>query len=386
MILVEDVIIVGAGPAGSTCAKTIVENSDKSVLIIERKKELGKIWACGGGWSKYWIDRLGLKIPEELITARIKRFRLFSPNKEAVFDCRDIGLEDMGYVINRAGFDKHLADQAVEAGAHILLGTKVNKTDIGGQIGTKRIGIVSLHHFPQYLVGADGAGSAVRKAIGAPPFQPADMYVAIQDTRRVPDFDQEEIWIYLNKKYAPDGYAWIFPVGGDEVRIGNGVPLSIGKPRVYLEKYYKDHPEYKGELVEVTGGLIPLALPTTVQMGNVALVGDAASQMDTLVGGGMATSMICARELGKAIAKDQIDRYDEMWRAELGTYLRRRYMIRNVLLTWGDDDIDAFVSALDGFTLKSTNFPREVARILLHAVKQRPSLVPRSIKPVLEQF
>ena len=112
-----DVIVIGAGPAGTACAKKLAENGFK-VKVFERRQEIGSPKRCGEGLSES-IEKIIGKIPERCIAQRIKGARVYAPNGKYL----DALLEYGGFVLERKVFDKWLAEEAVKAGAEIQVNT-----------------------------------------------------------------------------------------------------------------------------------------------------------------------------------------------------------------------------------------------------------------------
>lgn len=114
-----DVIIIGAGPAGVSCAKKLEENGF-SVKVYDRREELGVPVRCGEGLHERAQELIG-KIPDSCISQRIKGARVYAPNGKYL----EAVLEYGGFILNRRNFDKWLAEQAVKEGAEIQKNTLI---------------------------------------------------------------------------------------------------------------------------------------------------------------------------------------------------------------------------------------------------------------------
>jgi hypothetical protein len=116
----NDVIIIGAGPAGTCCAKKLAENGF-SVKVFDRRQEIGSPKRCAEGVNVNVQDTIG-KIPDRCIAQNIKGARIYAPNGRYL----QILLSYGGFVLERKIFDKWLAEEAVKAGAEIQANTFIS--------------------------------------------------------------------------------------------------------------------------------------------------------------------------------------------------------------------------------------------------------------------
>jgi digeranylgeranylglycerophospholipid reductase len=146
--------------------------------------------------------------------------------------------------------------------------------------------------------------------------------------------------IHFGAKYAPSGYAWMFPKGDGEVNFGLGVLASTKKrPTELLAKFKKNRaPDAKS--VRMVAGCIPSTLPLPITVAdNVMLVGDAARQTNAVSGGGIANSIIAGKLAGEVagntIARKEplsnLQEYDRLWRVELERTLIKKMKQRRFL-------------------------------------------------------
>ena len=116
-----DVLVIGAGPAGSMTAKWAAKHGAK-VLLIEKRQEIGSPVRCGEGMSKEWLGEVGIK-PGKWINVEVEGARIFSP-REQVFEINEKSAgNEVGYVVERDGFDKQLAIDAANEGVDVVLKT-----------------------------------------------------------------------------------------------------------------------------------------------------------------------------------------------------------------------------------------------------------------------
>ena len=129
-----DVVVVGAGPAGSTAARFAAENG-ASVLVIEKRQEIGAPKRCAEGLNREVLEGLGVPISEKYTTSNISGAILYSPKgKKVVLD--KVG---EGFVLERKVFEKHLAALAIRKGAKYMVKTTVTDVlkDRGRVVGVK---------------------------------------------------------------------------------------------------------------------------------------------------------------------------------------------------------------------------------------------------------
>lgn len=222
-----DVIVVGAGPAGSMAARFAAEQG-VSVLMLEKDRDVGYPVRCGEAISKRGVENF-IEPDERWITAHITKFSLNAPDgNEALIE-----FDDSGYVLERRIFDYELAKTAANAGAEILTRAYVNgltfendrvagvKYEFQGEQKELRAKIV---------IGADGVESRVGRWAGLKTYIDfRDMECCTQITAANIPVEQNTLYFYFGQDYAPGGYFWIFPKGKNIANIGLGVSGMVGK-------------------------------------------------------------------------------------------------------------------------------------------------------------
>jgi len=347
------VIVVGAGPGGSFAAKTAAREG-ASVLLIDRRKELGAPVRCGEGLGSHWLKELGLKLSPNAISSEISGSVLYSPDlKRSV---RIQNPETRGYVVDRKVFDKDLASDAGRAGAEVMVKTEVYDVmkENGEVCGVKancmgeKVELTS-----KVLIAADGGESTVARRAGI------NSTATLYDTDFGVEFEmvnvecEDLIEIYFSKSAAPRGYVWVFPKGKDVANVGVGIGgLEKGNAIDYLEKFIKGNKRFNGaQTVAIKGGLIPVGEPLKQLVADrFMVIGTAAHQVDPIHGGGMALAMEAGGIAGEVAAKcalqgnvdkEHLFEYDRRWRKKAEPKLMRRLRLRKVLEKLNDDDFDA---------------------------------------------
>lgn len=297
----HDVIVVGAGPAGSRCAG-LCERAGLDVTVLEKKPRIGVPVQCSGLISRN-IDRF-VKVPRDCIEHTVKGAVVHGPGGT------DIRLRKPGtaaYVIDRERFDLFMAGQ-VESGIHLETGVESIHTGKDSlRLSTSRGDFRA-----RAIIGCDGPSSVVRKHFGVKPPEMVQGIIAMTDERD--DSDSVELW--LERKLC-DGFLWRIP-RGRSVEYGM---LGTGARFGDLEGFFRLGRGYKR-----SAGLIPLG-GCRSYFERALLVGDAAAQTKPWSGGGVIYGLTCAghvvRTLTAALEKEDLSEqalsvYEDAWRAELG--------------------------------------------------------------------
>ena len=219
-----DVLVVGAGPVGTVFSYIAAKNG-AGVLIVDRKNEVAAPLRGGEAVSKFLFESMYEEIPvlEKVYRWPINETIIYNPISKIT------SKEDkwISLMLNRKEVEKKLAQQAVNAGAKLILGTTVYNASFDGErikeVKAKTIkGNLIIH--PKIVVGADGATSFIRKQV-----------IKNNNIEGIKDWGcaMGEIM---------GGYGYIFPKGNDRADVGVGARPYYGKnPLKYkspLELFY----------------------------------------------------------------------------------------------------------------------------------------------------
>ena len=327
-----DVVVVGAGPAGSAAARFAAEGGART-LLLEKRAVVGVPFECGeflpsvGTLKEIMpgvedIDGL-FDIPRECISRRLDRMAVISPAGKRY----EMDFEGMS--LHREKYDQHLSRLAEKAGAVLRTGTPVKGLSAGGvETGEGPVGA-------RVVIGADGPLSTVRRGAGLP--GPGLQCPCIQYT--VPGDFGNTVEMYFGR-VAPGGYAWVIPKAGAG-NIGLGLPpgrrgLTL---RDRLDAFLAERGVSQKPVLE-TGGLVPASGPVPVTAkGNVLLCGDAAGQVMASNGGGIPIAVVCGRAAGRAAAASvsgsgQLSDYEKLWRSEVGEVLANSLHVKKLADWW----------------------------------------------------
>lgn len=289
-----DVIVAGAGPAGSTTARECALRG-MSVLMLDRA-EFPRDKPCGGGVNLRTTHLLPFTLSE--VTERTIYALQVSVRAGKSYTRRSD--EPLTYMTQRRRLDAFLAERAVQSGVAFRERAPLREVDIDGRWVNVRAGNEQFR--ARALVGADGANGKTARLSGIPVQR--SLGIALEGNMTV-SAEEAERWrdtFAVDVGGSPGGYGWLFPKG-DHVNIGVGGNWPVGpslRDRLHhLTRYYGFSPD---ALWGVNGHPLPVYQKgSVVQRGNVALVGDAAGFVDPLTGEGIFSAVksgqIAARHL-----------------------------------------------------------------------------------------
>src|SRR5213592_1580800 len=163
-----DVLVIGAGPTGSTAAKYAARGG-ADVLLVEKRSEIGTPVRCGEGVAKRWLDEIGLAPSGEFICHEVEGVRVIAPDGTALVVDETRAGNECGYVLERDLFDRYLAKEAAKAGAEILIKTSAVELlrDDGQIVGARCEHMADAFEVrAKVVIGADGFESQVGRWAG----------------------------------------------------------------------------------------------------------------------------------------------------------------------------------------------------------------------------
>ncbi len=326
-----DVVVVGAGTGGCLAAKTVAE-AGFDVCLVDRKREqdIGdKI--CGDAIGKHHFDTLRLEYPAgEELERKMLGIKIYSPNMETVFNVEEEGLH--GFIVNRLHFGQRLLKKAIDSGSTLMESTQAiepivkNGFIVGVLTKSLENGKKETLH-SRVVVDASGFSAVLRKKL--PPeigvettLNKEDVEICYREIRGLREQVEDSNYckLYLNQKWAPGGYTWLFPEGGKKVNVGLGVAMSnrFPNPKNQLYNNLLSEPLFKGSSIVKAGSWYdPTRRPLDCMTGNgILVVGDAACQVNPIHGGGIGPSMRGGSTAGqtiiKAIEEEDVSR-EKLW-------------------------------------------------------------------------
>lgn len=352
----HEVIVVGAGPGGSTAAMSLARKGYDVLLLDRQSFPRDKI--CGDAIPASALDILYALGMEEKIRAAdfyyIDKMRLVSPkgySMDAPF-----GEEEHlspSAIVPREKFDVLLQQHAIESGAQFLEAQVKEPIVEDGKVTgvTARVnGAVKTFH-SKMVIGADGVTSAIARHIRSD--EHVDHHRAVALRAYIEDIEvlPHQVEFYLYNEILP-GYAWIFPLGEGQANIGLGMRLDTFREKSYnlkgMLQDFMEMPDIKKRLKN--GGKLSGVATWQLNFGSqkdiqrvddgAILIGDAAGFINPLTGGGISNAVISARlaveVVHQAFLKEDfsvatLKVYEEYCKQELWRALRRSYYLQRVM-------------------------------------------------------
>jgi geranylgeranyl reductase family protein len=297
-----DVLVVGAGPAGSAAAMHLVRGGAR--VLLAEKARFPRDKPCGGGLTGRALRWVPCDV-SPVVEHVVDRFVVRAGYRAR---CSRRSETPLVRMTQRRRLDAYLATQAAAAGAELRDGAPVVELALEVDGVTARVGGMPVR--ASYVVGADGANGTVARAVGLG--EGIRCGVALEGNvpwsslERAPY--EETAWVELG--VVPGGYGWVFPKG-EHANLGVGGWLDEGpRLREHLARLAREHGVEPTALTDVRGHRLPMRrLGTPAGAGRTLLVGDAAGLVDPLSGDGIYEAFVSARLAADAILESRPDEY-----------------------------------------------------------------------------
>ncbi len=362
-----DALVVGGGPIGSNVASRI-SRSGYNVAVIEQKSSIGVPLKCAGLVTNRVFSLADIPYGR-LIQNEITGAYIHSPKGEIY---KMGGDRKRAYVIDREEFDKDIAEKAERNGVTYLLENRAfsfKRNDSKIKIYLKNTKNSEEEFFESdILIGADGANSAIRRHFSLP--EPNEFLMCIGAEVDNVDIEPDFVHLFFGKEIAPGFFAWIIPLNkeGDSARMGLCVsqppPKSMRSYFLSLFNYPSTRPYLENAVItETIGGVIPLGYLDRTVDNNIMIVGDAASQVKPLSGGGLYTGLLsskyCSQVATSALEENNftkkfLEKYHRLWSGDLKREILIGMKIRKKFLLLDDKEIEKYLFYLRDKTILST--------------------------------
>jgi geranylgeranyl reductase family protein len=309
-----EVVVVGGGPAGAAAAITLAR-AGRDVVVVD-KARFPRDKCCGDGLTVAALRELeDLGIGPEVVAhwQVVDETWIRSPSGRTVRLPLPQGQGQFAVVVPRVELDAAILDRARAAGAKVHDGHGlVSARAAAGGIELDVDGLGSVR--ADYAIGADGAWSPLRHALGVhQPGYLGDWHAFRQYFSGVGPEAARRLWVWFEADLLP-GYAWSFPLPGGRANVGFGIKRGAGiairdMKRIWPELLSRPHlrqvlgedarPEepHKAWPIPARVGRLPL----TAGDGRALFAGDAAAAVDPLTGEGIAQALVTGRLAAEAV-------------------------------------------------------------------------------------
>jgi len=392
-----DLVVVGAGPAGSMAARVVAHNGFKT-LVLEQRRIVGYPSHCAGGILSLILDKMNL-IPtvRSSIRTLIENIAIHSPGGLRVLHQFK---KPIGYIVDRPSFDQLIMKDAQQKGAELHLQTRAIGLE-GDHRSFHEVVIKSGNGIQKIktklIIGADGIAANIAKWTG---LSVSQKYLGIgfgYNADYVKNLSRNTVEIYFLNS-LPGGYAWIFPQGPSTANIGVGGYNNGNYMRKVFDWFRTRHPVassklHQARLTDYTGGIVPGSkLPPRTTFNYGLIVGDAANQVDYLTGEGIRLALVCGDLAGRvaasALQKNDlsiIHTYHKLMQKALSLELFASYLLRHFLLHFDGSDYDNFVHTISKSNLDLIFDKRKWVTLFLQGLLKSPSLI-SIVRHLLKSF
>jgi digeranylgeranylglycerophospholipid reductase len=352
--MIYDVIITGAGPAGSAAAMECARQG-LNTLCIEEHGTIGIPVQCAGLLSTAAFEEC--RVSERSVLNRVCGARIISGRgSELQIDAKTT----KAYVVDRAILDREMAETAADAGAEFHLKSAVcairdNRVQTRGAYGHEEFSF-------RILIAADGPRSTIARLRG---MERAKVYLAGIQADLPGKCDPRLVEIYPDA--SPEFFGWSIPTAPGRIRVG-----LCGTTQV-RERFYEFLKHFGTTSTQLVTGTLPLGLMPKTYGNRTLFVGDAAGFAKPTSGGGIYTGVRSARHAAavavEACSRDTftdtfLEGYERKWREDFGHELELGFRLFSMRKNLNKEDMDSLILAL--------NDPEIVRTIEEHGDMDRP--------------
>lgn len=368
MILVNsDIIVVGAGPAGSFSALQGAKLGGQ-VTVYEENGKVGTPSHGTGHISLAGIKRFDLRLPKSVFENMIRSAIFYSPSGYR-FSVRFAS--PVTCVVNRELFDQHLCNMALKAGAQILNNSYVKsllikKSAVKGVIVKRRKKIKKLAS--KVVIDAEGVSSTLLKRAGLPSLNRSSIVNGVHaEVDRIDDTDNDTVEVFLSRNFASGFFAWIVPRCDGTAKVGLGT--ERGNPYDCLQHFVYHNPIVRkrfkhSHLTRIIYHPISLGGPIFKTFyDGLLIVGDAASHVKPTTGGGIIMGLTSAKFAGETAAqavlhKDSsanfLSEYERQWKKKMGFDMMVMKRLRLMLNGFSNKQFDQLITLCARLKLDET--------------------------------
>lgn len=342
-----DVVVIGGGPAGLSCATELAQSGFKTWLLEEHASVADKV-LCTGIIGREAFQEFPL--PREAIVGVLDPMQAISSHGTAISYSPP---QPLAYIVDKGAFNLGLAARATTAGVHLLTSTRAQRLQVdAGQVHLQATaaGDQPLSVQAAVVVLACGVNYQFTKQLGLG--APREFLQGAQ--AEVPWVWTTGTEVLLQKTVSPDAFAWVVPLQNGHTRVGvmrgcdaRGALLQLLDRTV---PQWRAHPDIR--LASKPIAQTPLRRSYAAR---VLVIGEAAGQVKATTGGGIYYGLLAARlaaeTIGTAFARgcftaQALGRYERRWQALLAEELALGLAFRQLYGWLTDRQVDRLLRSV----------------------------------------
>ena len=381
-IIETDVLVVGAGPAGSSAAAWAARNGQQVTIIDKEKFPRDK--PCGDGLTPRAIKELTSLGLADWLSTKPKNIGLRAAGfgQELLLPWKSPSLPDWGSAVPRVELDNQILQVAKTSGASVHDGISAEDVEIeNGRISkvvTKSADELIEYRVKNVII-ADGVRSQLGRKLNRTWHRDTAYGVAARAYIKSERHDDPWISSHLELRGAENeilsGYGWIFPQGNGEVNIGVGTLATQKRPadinlRALMSQYTEQqraHWKLQGDLRLPWSAMLPMGGAVSGVGGkNFMFIGDAAGCVNPLNGEGIDYGLETGR-LAVEMLQQEND-FSQAWSAELRQHYGLSFSIARRLA--GYLTIPGLLPALGPIGMRSTALMKVALRVMGNLVTE----------------
>lgn len=381
---IYDVAVIGGGPAGLSAAAS-ASRFNVDTILFEEHESIGLPWHCAGIVSYRMIRSLNLGGFEKTILSSFDTVDVYL-SLRYVFSIRS-SIPQL--VLDRAAFDRFLADRASSYGAELVLGSRVKSLRYADG-NLVDISIDGSNYKCRVAILAEGLPGVLARSLGFN-LRKLSMLPSIQYLVRVaPDLDTGIVEVHLLPWLSPPFFAWVIPIDRDICRVGLASYRATQlKPFIeaFLSRRFANWRMMYG-----SRWLIPIGGPLdrTVK-DRIMLVGDVAGQAKPTTGGGIISSIACGMIAGSIAGSASVEdeysilgRYESLWRSFFDFKFRIQKIARKAVDRMRWEMLSSVVESISDMHREFRVVDLDTQIDLISKLASSPSIVLAILKSLLK--
>lgn len=350
----KDVVVIGAGPAGIHAAYLLAQ-SGLDVVLFEAQSRIGDRAICSGVVGDEAFPRFDL--PKQPILSEITCIQAVSPGGRKLEHRTDAPLAQ---VIDKAEFNRSLAQRAVDAGVQLQLGCWVNSLQVqkhGVEVQFRHTDTGPASVQAQVAVITTGVNGSLNSALGLA--HPRQFLRAVQAEMSLPPNGHGNATrVFVGQGVAPGAFGWEIPLGNNRFRVGL---MTVDNPDPYFAKLVQRvAPNTEITTLRIDRKGIAQASVGNCVVERVIAAGEAAGHIKTTTGGGIYYGLLSAELVADVLIRAfrnknfsvrTLGEFERYWRSAFGNELMVGYFARQLASHFNDAQIDKFFDAANASNL-----------------------------------